>query len=432
MQRTVLVAVVLSLVSYAPGHSQDLPFSPARWAGDLLFVSGQIGNVPGRLEVVEGGVQAQTRQAMTNIRDVLQTHGASMSDVVKCTVMLADISEWSEMNEVYVEFFEPPYPARSAFGASGLAIGARLEIECIAHVPDVVAPQLAAASLENGSFVEQIDGRVIHYAIHGEGPPVMVLTNSWGLTLAGLRGLFGTLEDHATMIYFDPRGMGGSGPAANDEDLSLAAVREDFHSLRRHLGLERVHAIGWSNGATNLVWLAHEHPETLASAIFVHGTPRFSPTDFAAMAARYPALFERFGAAQAELESGELSAEEEERLLRTLYLEEWFPAMLSDPAESRSRLDAAFAEADLSWRHARYAQSEVPVLDQRPLLAQIPVPSLVIAGQHDALPPERAEELATALPRARFVVFDRSGHFAPIEEPHRFLDLVTTFLQLGD
>lgn len=431
MKRTFLAALVLSLIPYAPGHGQDLPFSPARWAGDLLFVSGQIGNVPGQLEVVEGGIQGQTRQAMSNIRDVLETYGASMSDVVKCTVMLADISEWDAMNEVYVEFFDPPYPARSAFGASGLAIGARLEIECIAHLPNVVAPKLAAAGLENGSFVEEIDGRLIHYAIHGDGPPVMVLTNSWGLTLDGLRGLFGALEDHVTMIYFDPRGMGESGPAATDEDLSLAAVREDFQSLRRHLGLERIHALGWSNGATNLVWLAHEHPETLASAIFVHGTPRFSPADFAAMTARYPTLFERFGAAQAELESGELDAEEEDRVLRTLYLEQWFPAMLADPEASRSRLDAAFADADLSWRHASYAQTEVPVLDQRPLLAQIPVPSLVIAGQHDALPPERAAELATALPRARFVLFDRSGHFAPIEEPHRFVDLVTTFLQVG-
>lgn len=432
MKRTVLVALVLSLVPYAPGLGQDLPFSSARWAGDLLFVSGNIGNEPGQETLVEGGIQAETRQALINIRRALEIHGASLSDVVKCTVMLADISEWGAMNQVYVDFFEPPYPARSALGASGLALDAAVEIECIAYLPDVVAPRLAAAGLENGSFIEEIDGRTIHYAIHGDGPPVMVLTNSWGLTLDGLRGLFGALEDHVTMIYFDPRGMGESGPAANDEDLSLAAVREDFQSLRRHLGLERIHALGWSNGATNLVWLAHEHPETLASAIFVHGTPRFSPADFAAMTARYPTLFEQFGAAQAELESGELDPEEEDRVLRALYLEQWFPAMLADPEASRARLDAAFADADLSWRHARYAQTEVPVLDQRPLLARIPVPSLVIAGQHDALPPERAEELATALPRARFVVFDRSGHFAPIEEPHRFVDLVTTFLQVGD
>lgn len=422
----------LSLVALASAHGQELPFSPARWAGDLLFVSGQVGNEPGEMEVVEGGIRAETRQALRNIRAILKDNGASLADVVKCTVMLADISEWGAMNEVYVEFFPPPRPARSALGADGLALGARLEVECIAHVPRVVAPSLDPAGLENGSFTAAIHGRRIHYAVHGEGPPVMVVTNSWGLSVAGLRGLLGGLEDHLTMIYFDARGMGESGPAAADEDLSIAAVREDFQRLREHLGLERVHALGWSNGATNLVYLAHERPETLASAIFVHGIARFAPADMQAMEARRPELFRQFAAAQERLESGDLSAEEQDQVLRELYLESWFPRMLADPARTRERLNRAFADAELSWRHARYAQQEVPELDQRALLGEIPVPSLVIAGGHDALPPERTEELATGLPRARFVVFDGSGHFAPIEEPHRFVDLVTTFLQAED
>lgn len=410
----------------------ELPFSPARWAGDVLFVSGAVGNRDGEMQVVEGGVQAETRQALENIQAVLEDHGASMSDVVKCTVMLDDISQWAAMNEVYVEFFEPPRPARSAFGADGLAIGAALEIECIAHVPRVTAPALEPAGLETGSFTAELGGRTVHYAVRGEGPPLMVVPNSWGLSLEGLRGLFKGLEEHLTVIYFDPRGMGDSGPATEDEDLSTAAVREDFQALRKHLGLERVHALGWSNGATNLVWLAHENPETLAGAIYVHGVPRFSPAGFTAMAGRYPELFERFAATQEELESGELSAEEQDALMRELYLEGWFPEMLAAPERSGERLQEAFAGAEMSWRHGSYSQREVTVLDQRPLLREIPVPSLVIAGGHDAMPPERTEELATGLPRARFVLFDRSGHFAPIEEPHRFVDLVVTFLQAGE
>ena len=80
-----------------------------------------------------GGIAAETRRAMEIIRDELQTFGSSMDQVVKCTIFLADMSEWGEMNEVYVTFFETP-PARSALGANGLAIDARVEIECIAVV----------------------------------------------------------------------------------------------------------------------------------------------------------------------------------------------------------------------------------------------------------------------------------------------------------
>ena len=109
-----------------------LPFSEAVRAGDTLYLSGQVGIKPGTLELVPGGVQAEARQALENIKTTLETHGYSLRDVVKCTVMLADISEWAAFNEVYKTFFSPPYPARSALGANGLAIGARVEVECIA------------------------------------------------------------------------------------------------------------------------------------------------------------------------------------------------------------------------------------------------------------------------------------------------------------
>lgn len=113
---------------------QDLPFSESVRAGDLLFLSGQVGVAPATGELVDGGIRAESRQTMENIRTALGRRGLGMGDVVKCTVMLADIAEWPAFNEVYRTFFDEPYPARSAFAASGLALGARVEVECIAAV----------------------------------------------------------------------------------------------------------------------------------------------------------------------------------------------------------------------------------------------------------------------------------------------------------
>jgi reactive intermediate/imine deaminase len=112
-------------------ESLGLPFSEAARVGDLIFVSGQIGNQPGSLELVPGGIQAEARQALENISAVLGRHGSSLERVAKCTVFLLDMAEWPALNEVWVQYF-PNKPARSALAASGLAKGARVEIECIA------------------------------------------------------------------------------------------------------------------------------------------------------------------------------------------------------------------------------------------------------------------------------------------------------------
>ncbi len=113
-----------------PGN-RSLPFSAAVRVGDMLYLSGQIGtDTAGGL--VEGGIGPETRQTMENIRAVLQANGSSLDRVVKCLVMLADMAEWGDMNRVYVTYFPEHLPARSALGASGLALGARVEIECIA------------------------------------------------------------------------------------------------------------------------------------------------------------------------------------------------------------------------------------------------------------------------------------------------------------
>lgn len=116
---------------YTSEIMKDLPFSTAVRVGKMLYLSGQIG-LDGSGKLVPGGIAAETRQAMDNIQATLEQYGSSLDNVIKVTVMLADINEWSEMNKVYVTYFGKHFPARSALGANGLALGARVEIECIA------------------------------------------------------------------------------------------------------------------------------------------------------------------------------------------------------------------------------------------------------------------------------------------------------------
>ncbi len=110
-----------------------LPFSEAVKVGNTLILSGQIGNLPGTLNLAPGGIAAESKQVLENIKTALEAHGYAMTDVVKCTAMLADMKEWSAFNEVYQTYFQKGrFPARSAFGASGLAFNARVELECLA------------------------------------------------------------------------------------------------------------------------------------------------------------------------------------------------------------------------------------------------------------------------------------------------------------
>ena len=111
---------------------QSLPFSEAVRAGDMVYLSGQIGLGPdGKLPE---GIDAQTRAAMDGIGRTLKRTNLGWGDVVKCTVMLDNMADWPAFNKVYVSYFgDAPKPARSAFGADGLALGALVEIECMAY-----------------------------------------------------------------------------------------------------------------------------------------------------------------------------------------------------------------------------------------------------------------------------------------------------------
>ncbi len=121
----------MKFLSSPATKAAGLPFSEAVQVGEVLYLSGQLGNVPGKMELVPGGIEAETHQMMANIARVLAANGLSFDHVFKCTVMLADMAQWRAFNAAYVPYFKPDrLPARSAFGTNGLALGAAVEMEC--------------------------------------------------------------------------------------------------------------------------------------------------------------------------------------------------------------------------------------------------------------------------------------------------------------
>ena len=119
-------------VENAP-KGMSLPFSEAVRAGDMLYLAGMLGtDASGKLAA--GGIRAEAKQTMDNIVASLKKHGSSMDRLVQCTVALADMADWPAFNEVYRGYFREHFPARMAYGANGLALGARVEVQCNAYV----------------------------------------------------------------------------------------------------------------------------------------------------------------------------------------------------------------------------------------------------------------------------------------------------------
>ncbi|MEY4608626.1 MAG: hypothetical protein RL625_843 [Gemmatimonadota bacterium] len=143
MRLLLMLVSVLVLTSTAcariahihPGGVSARPYTPVVRAGGFLYLAGQVGgDAANGGALVPGGIEAETRQVLENIKTLLAASGSSMDRVVKCTVFLVDIGEWDRMNTVYRTYFAAGrYPARTAVGVSGLPGGARVEIECLAR-----------------------------------------------------------------------------------------------------------------------------------------------------------------------------------------------------------------------------------------------------------------------------------------------------------
>lgn len=134
MKKAISFIYLLFFVTPLTYANEPPPFSTAVKVNHILYLSGQIGTEKlGQPTLIKGGIIPETHKVMQNIKKVLENNGSSLNRVFKCTVMMADMKEWPLMNKVYASYFSKGhYPARSAFGATGLALNARVEIECIA------------------------------------------------------------------------------------------------------------------------------------------------------------------------------------------------------------------------------------------------------------------------------------------------------------
>jgi 2-iminobutanoate/2-iminopropanoate deaminase len=122
---------MLEFINSGAAKIANLPFSQAVRLGGVVYLSGAIGNAPGKMELVPGGIEAESRQMMQNVGGVLKEAGLGFEHVFKAVVYLADMAEWGAFNKVYTPHFKPGrYPARTAIGAHQLILGARVEMEC--------------------------------------------------------------------------------------------------------------------------------------------------------------------------------------------------------------------------------------------------------------------------------------------------------------
>ncbi|PVD23929.1 hypothetical protein C0Q70_17205 [Pomacea canaliculata] len=137
-----MASIVRKIVSTAAAPKAVGPYSQAVIAGDTMYLSGMIGFIPTSMEIISGGAAAEADQALKNIGEVLKAAGISYSNVVKTTVLLADINDYAAVNEIYSKYFNEAKPARAAYQVAALPKGAKVEIEAIAIVGKIVEAQL--------------------------------------------------------------------------------------------------------------------------------------------------------------------------------------------------------------------------------------------------------------------------------------------------
>jgi len=137
LQLIMASSIVRKIVSTVNAPAAIGPYNQAVLAGNTLYISGQLGLVPGKGDLIEGGIQCEAEQSLKNIGEILKSIGASYNNVVKTTILLSDLNDFPVVNEIYTQFFKSHYPARATYQVAGLPKNGKIEIEAVAIIGEV-------------------------------------------------------------------------------------------------------------------------------------------------------------------------------------------------------------------------------------------------------------------------------------------------------
>jgi proline iminopeptidase len=285
------------------------------------------------------------------------------------------------------------------------------------------------SQLYAGEYEVMLNGVDIHYTVRGSGPVMIAHSGGPGMDARGWDD-FAKIDEFLTVVMMHPRGSGLSGPAAANAYL-LPDYASDVEALRVHLGLDRPIVMGWSHGGMVGMQFAISYPDSLSKLILVDTSAYFgeflSDLEAAVQEFKGEPWFEKsFAALKAEW-AGEYQTDEDMARL-------WAEEMKFYFKHFDARAEAYHERTkDLPVRLPplkTFNEKEAAVMDLRPQLKGIKVPTLVIVGRHDFITNvAMAEEMVKYIPNARLEIFEDSGHFALVEEPEKFYRVIKEFVE---
>jgi 2-succinyl-6-hydroxy-2,4-cyclohexadiene-1-carboxylate synthase len=381
-------------------------FSHASLSEDLIFVSGTLGTRGEAFELVDGGVAEETRQALKNIRHILESCEATFEHILHCRIYLTDMTGFQEMNRAYLEFFPGDPPSRITVGCSALALGAAVEIECVAQRPRRQRGSHQRLPRQS-SFVE-VDGERLYCESVGEGEP-LVLCHGAGGNHAVWYQQVPVFARTRRVVTWDHRGFGRSTDSGGESGPDLAV--RDLAAILDHLRVDRTDLVGQSMGGWTALGYALEHPERVRSLTL---TDTLGGITSPAIRRGFEELSTRLAERPTDANGlGHHPALDDSLAER-------------DPARAYLyQMLGGFGEPDL----ARIAPRLFATTRSRDALSTLGIPVLFIVGDRDPLfPPQLVREAATQLPDARLVEIPGCGHSPYFEAPEPWNAVLEQFL----
>lgn len=386
-------------------------FAHAGWAGDTLFVSGTLGTVEG-LDLADG-MAAQTTQTLENMARILGAAGTSWNDVAKVSVFVADMAEFGEMNEAYSAYFgDVTPPARITVGGCDLALGAKVEMECIAERPAPRMSTAAARKISRRTLTVEHDGEELFVEVTGEEHrdrrPTLVLSHGLGGNHAIWFQQVAHFAADRMVVTWDHRGFGSSTDRADRSGPDVAGT--DLLAICDRLGIEEPDLVGQSMGGWTVVGAELARPG-FANSIVLADTHGGITSEAVAAALAAPRRFEATG-------------------------------MSFDTLGLHPAIDADLLERDPARAHLYQLIGDFGTIDASTLMGRlgattrspeeasaISCPVLCLVGERDPLlPPPAIRAAADLLSDARYVEVPGSGHSPYFEDPDLWNALVGRFL----